>query len=187
MVEIADDEGECPEIEMNFLGAGERNLRMRKPGERSHGEQQAEDAAGDGEDERFREVFADETPAAAAERSADGEIFLPCGGAGDEQVGDVEAGDEQDADGSGEQCVERRFEVFDRGVEERAADGAAVDRGCGMRELDVALHGIDLADETSEGGAGREARDDEEFVIVEDIHESRELREQRRSRAGSSG
>ena len=142
---------------------------MPEPGERAHGEQQAEHAAGDGEDERFGEVLADETPAAAAERGADGEIFLACGRAGDEQIGDIEAGDEQDADGGGEQGVERRLEVLDRGVEQRAADGAAVHGGFGMRELDAALHGVDLADEAGERGARCEARDDEEFVIVEDI------------------
>ena len=157
---------------MNLLRAGERNLGMPEPGERAHGEQQAEHAAGDGEDERFGEVLADEPPAAAAECGADGEIFLPCGGAGDEQIGDVEAGDEQDADGGGEQCVERRSEVFYGGVEQRAADGAGVDGGFGMRELDVALHGVDLADEAGERGAGCEARDDEKFVIAEDIHEA---------------
>ncbi len=86
---------------------------MPEPGERAHGEQQAENATGDGEDERFCKVLADEAPATAAECGADGEIFLSSGGTGDEQVGDVEAGDEQDADGGGEQGVERRSEVFD--------------------------------------------------------------------------
>jgi hypothetical protein len=91
---------------------------MLEPSERSPGEEQTERAARDGENERFGEVFANETPATAAKSSADGEIALTRGRAGDEQVGYVEAGDEQDADGGNEQGVERRFEVFDRGVEE---------------------------------------------------------------------
>ncbi len=44
-----------------------------------------------------------------------------------------------------------------------------------MRELDVALHGVDLADKAGERGARCEARDDEEFVIVENIHEAGSL------------
>src|SRR5882757_9036715 len=100
---------------------------MRKPRERGPGEHQSENAAGDGENERLGEVFADETPAAAAECSANGQVLLACGGTSNQQIRDVEAGDEQNADGGGEQRVERRSEVFHGGVEQRAADGARVD------------------------------------------------------------
>src|SRR4051794_32034116 len=99
---------------------------MQEPHKCGEGEEQSESTAKGGKNEGFGEVLADEAPAAAAERGADGEVLLPRGGAGDEQVGDVEAGDEQNADGGGEQRVERRSEVFDRRIEQRAPDGASV-------------------------------------------------------------
>jgi hypothetical protein len=63
-------------------------------------------------------VLADETPARAPERGADGEVLLTSGGAGYEEIGYVEAGDEQHAERGGEQSVERRPEIFDSGVEQ---------------------------------------------------------------------
>ena len=48
-----------------------------------------------GEQQRFDEQLAHEPPAARAERQADGDFGAPIGRAGDEQAGDVGAGDEQ--------------------------------------------------------------------------------------------
>ena len=116
-------------------------------------------------------MLADETPAAAAECGADGEVFLPSGGAGYEKVGDIEAGDEQHAKGGCEQGVERRFEVLNCGIEQRAADGACVDSRIRMRELDMPLNGVNLMDEAGERGTRGEAGDDQELVVLEHVHE----------------
>ena len=67
------------------LERGEHPLREREPGAgRDRREQQ-----------RFDEQLAHEAPAARAERQPDGDFGAPIGGAGDEQAGDVGAGDEQ--------------------------------------------------------------------------------------------
>jgi hypothetical protein len=93
-------------------------------------EDEAEDAAGDGEDDAFGEELADDAGAAGAHGGTDGEFTLAAGGPDEQEIGDVGAGDEQDeADGS-EQDKERGARVGDDGV----AQGLDAESGFGIGE-----------------------------------------------------
>ena len=59
-------------------------------------EQDAEDAAGDGEQHAFSEHLAEQLGARGSEGEADGHLALTAGGLGEEQIGDVGAGDAED-------------------------------------------------------------------------------------------
>jgi GNAT superfamily N-acetyltransferase len=70
---------------------------------------QPQDGSRAGEDEAFGEQLAHDAGAAGAESGAHGELLGAGGGAGEKQVGEVDAGDEQDAADSGpEDDSERR-------------------------------------------------------------------------------
>ena len=64
------------------------------------------DAAEDGEEDAFGEGLADEALARRAEGKADGGLGAARGSAGEEEVGDVGAGDEENEAADGEQDVE---------------------------------------------------------------------------------
>ena len=59
------------------------------------GQRDAERAAGEGENKAFGEQLANDAGASRSESLADGEFAGARGGAGEQQVGDVGAGDEQ--------------------------------------------------------------------------------------------
>ena len=79
-------------------------------------EDEAQDAAGDGEHHALGEELADDAAALRAEGGADGEFALAAGGADEQQVGDVGAGDEQDQADGAEQHEERAAGVTDDGI-----------------------------------------------------------------------
>ena len=60
------------------------------------GEAQSEKTAREGKEEGFDEALADDACAAGAECEAGGDFALASGGAGEEEVGEVGAGDEKD-------------------------------------------------------------------------------------------
>ena len=68
-------------------------------------------AAANGEDHALGEKLADEPGAAGAERGADGNFAVARGGAGEEKIREVRAGDEQDAADGAEQCVKHRLHI----------------------------------------------------------------------------
>ncbi len=70
------------------------------------GEDQAERASNGGKQQGFAELLADETPPAAAEGRADCDFLAARGSASNQQVGNVEAGNQQDATGCRQQHVE---------------------------------------------------------------------------------
>ena len=75
---------------------------------RPKAEQHAQDAPGDGEQDAFGEELADDAGAAGSQGGADGKLALAAGGAHQQQVGHVGAGDQQhQADGA--QQHEQRF------------------------------------------------------------------------------
>ena len=91
----------------------ERGEKRGGPG----GKEPADDAGDGGEDEALHEHLADEAAAAGAERGAHGELLLAPGRAGDHEVGDVGAGDEQhEGDLAEEEEREERQEVGDHRV-----------------------------------------------------------------------
>ena len=76
---------------------------MREPSNECDGEQQTENGAGAGEDEAFSQQLANDAGAAGAESAAHSELLGARGRTGEQQVGQVDAGDEQDgADGAPE-------------------------------------------------------------------------------------
>ena len=110
-----DDAGEGPPVEVNFLIGRFRSVGA-EPGERCPCKKQSERSAGERQDQRFGEVLTDKTPAGTAKCSANGEISLPSGRAGNEKVGHVQTGDEQQAERRRKQSVERCLEVLDCGI-----------------------------------------------------------------------
>ena len=71
------------------------------------GEEQAECAADEGEQQGLGEDLADDAGAAGAEGEAGGELALAGGGFGEEEVGEVGAGDEKDEDDYSHEDVQR--------------------------------------------------------------------------------
>ena len=70
-------------------------------------QQDAERAAGRGQQKAFRQQLACETHPAGAQREADGDLLLAAGGARQQEVRDVGAGDQQDQAHDGHEDVER--------------------------------------------------------------------------------
>src|ERR1700761_1850448 len=76
---------------------------VSQPGHESVGEAETEDGTCTGEDKAFEEELADDAGTAGAESTADGELFGAGGGAREQQVGEIDACDEQDgSDGAPE-------------------------------------------------------------------------------------
>ncbi len=116
-------------------------------------------------------MLTDKTPAAAAKCSANDEVLLSSGRAGNEKVGHVQTGDEQQAERRREQSVERRLEVLDCGIQQCMATHDTSDRRSGMIQLDLLLHDIQLAKEAGECSAGPETRDGPERVVLKCGHQ----------------
>ena len=105
------------------------------PGELVDGEEgegDAEDAAGDGEEEDFGEGALQDAGSGGSEGGADGGFAVAADETGKLRVGEVDAGDEQDAEDGGHEEPEARGgladEDFLHGLHvggERSLDGAA--------------------------------------------------------------
>ena len=80
------------EIEWN--GRGE--VECREATGCCQGEEDSEDAAGEGEEDAFEEHLAEETGPGGSEGDADGHLTLTAVGLGEEEIGDVGAGDAKD-------------------------------------------------------------------------------------------
>ena len=72
-----------------------RGEQRAQTGHAPHGEQRAHDPAHRREDQRLGELEADDAGARRAERDANGDLARPRHGAGEEQIGNVRAGEEQ--------------------------------------------------------------------------------------------
>ena len=71
------------------------------------GEENSDGAAGDRENEAFGNQLAHQQEAAGAHGKADRDLFLPADGAGEQQVGDIGAGDQQQQADDAEQDQQR--------------------------------------------------------------------------------
>ena len=87
--------------------------------QRDLGDRQAGGAAENAEQHALGQQLADEAFPARAERRPDGDLFLPAGGAGEQQIGDVGARDQQDERHGAEHDEHRDAEVADDGLDER--------------------------------------------------------------------
>ncbi len=82
-------------------------------------EHEAEDAAGDGKHHAFGEQLADDAGAAGTHGGADGEFALAAGGAHEQEIGDVGAGDEQHEADRAEKDQQRLARAGNDGVAQR--------------------------------------------------------------------
>ena len=82
-------------------------------------EQQAEDRADGRQQQAFGEQLANQAPAAGAERRADGDFTITPGGARQQEVRDVGAGDEQHDQHRGGEQLQRAPHVADEQLLER--------------------------------------------------------------------
>src|SRR5579862_1203478 len=69
---------------------------MRKPEKQKNGEGESDGRACAGENQAFHEQLADDAGAVSAKSATQGEFFGAGGGASEEQVGEIDAGDEED-------------------------------------------------------------------------------------------
>ena len=110
--------------------------------------------------------LARQSNASAAERGADGELVLTRRAAGDQQVGDVDAGNQQqEADGA-EQREQRQADVVDQPIGEQF--GADADGAVGVRVLAFQRGGdrLQLAAGRLEADAGLQTAEGVESVVV---------------------
>ena len=64
--------------------------------ESPEGQQHAQHTASRRQQQAFTEELPDQAQAAGAQGGAQGDLFLPSGGPGQEEIGDIGAGDQQD-------------------------------------------------------------------------------------------
>src|SRR5277367_3888498 len=108
---------------------------------------------------------------AAAQRRANRNLLTTRGGAGNEQIGDVEAGNEQNAAGCGEKDIERPLHVADYRFEKGFGIRLFADEGqVEMLIVYAARDEREIRHTLCLGYAGLEASDDDEFVIVDSLH-----------------
>ena len=147
--------GEHGAVDADFLEARDvARVHAADDEEAGLGHQQAENAAEDSDQDAFGEELADEAGPAGAEGGADGDFFLASGGAGEQEVGDVGAGDEQHEADRAEQhehgAADIAYDHFldaDDGHAEGAvplafdahATGDGVDFGLGLLDRDAGL------------------------------------------------
>ena len=124
-------------------------------------------AAADGQEQAFDDELPDDAGAAGAEGRADGDLLLPGGGAGQQQVGHVGAGDEKHEADQPLQDDEWLFEAF---AEERLPAHGGDEREGLLQEAvlhvgELGEHGalefffLHLAVEDADGGLGLLLRD----------------------------
>ena len=90
------------QADYGFRGNDIRGDNGDERAEAGPGEERAESRAACGEDQTFDQELADDSPAACAESSANGEFFFAGGGAGEQQAGYIAAGDEKKKSYGGE-------------------------------------------------------------------------------------
>ena len=76
-------------------------------------------AASGRQDAAFGQVFAKQSPAVAAEYSANGKFSSPSGAASDGKAGDIQARNQKKAARRGKEHVQRRLDIPDDVIEQR--------------------------------------------------------------------
>lgn len=110
-------------VDMNGIRAGNVLPRMNEPAESDLGKHQTTCRACEGKDYALNDLFADEAGTAATEGGTDGGFSTPCRRAGDQEIRDIEAGNQQQTSSGGEQGVEAGFEMKDLSIEDRSNVG----------------------------------------------------------------
>ncbi len=109
--EERDAEGEEQDGQIRRGSHGDVVVALAEEGDEGagggEGDAESEEAAGEGEEEGFDEALADDACAAGAEGEASGDFALAGGGAGEEEVGEVGAGDEKNENDDSHEDLER--------------------------------------------------------------------------------
>ena len=116
----ADGERGHHPVDVDGFDAGHVVAVAQEPLERGGGEKQAEERRRRPRAAGFHQAFAQQAQPSAAHGGADGELLAARRGAGDQQIGDVDAGDEKHAAGGGQQDIERALDIADHVIEQRA-------------------------------------------------------------------
>ena len=128
------------------------------------GEEESGGAAGQGEEEAFGEELAEEAGAGGAEGEAEGDFLVAGGGPGEEEIGDVGAGDQENEGGDDhEQDAGAREDRAGTGGKGGVGDGgedeAAAEVFAGVLALEFPSEDLQGALGLGEGDAGFEASD----------------------------
>ena len=124
----------------------ERNQKIGPP----DSENQSAEAADGGEEDAFREQLPNDPAAARAESGAERDLLLPDGGAGEKEVGDIRARDQEHAADRAEENVKPARDIADQILAQRR--GAGTEFGVRIRILscecggDRAQLGVGLPD-----------------------------------------
>ena len=130
------------------------------PHQRGHApkrEGQSDSAAQESEDGAFGEELLSETFAAGAERGPERHFLLARGGAGEQEISDVGAGDEEHHDDRGEQREKRSANVGDGVLFEGDCDDAFVLVVVGVEAPEIAGDAVEFGSRLCEGHSGLEA------------------------------
>ena len=129
------------------------------------GEQQADRAGEERQDDALGQGLADEARPGRAERGAHGVLGASRGGAGEDEIGDVRARDQQDEPDRPEQQPQGSFGgPADDAIGQRVGDDA--ERGVGRRILLAELRGdgVHLGARRLDRGPWRQAAEDDEPI-----------------------
>ena len=119
----------------------------------------AEHAAGRGDERALDEQLARQPQASAAERGADRELVLARRTARDQQVGDVDAGNQQQAADGAEQREQRQADVGDEPIGSRSVADADAGVGRGIFALERAAIVFNSRSRRLDGDAGLQPSD----------------------------
>ena len=111
-------------IDVDGFDAAHVVASSRQPMKRGEGEQKSQRAAGGRKQQALHQPLADQTQPAPAQCGADSQLFAPCRRARHQQIGHIEAGDQQQAAGRLQQHIERLLDFAYHVLQQRTALGA---------------------------------------------------------------
>ncbi len=147
-------------VEADLFRARKRFGEVVEELDSAAGEHKAEDGAQDGEQQHFTEQLCDDGTPRCAEREADGELALAVGSAGEQQRGDIDAGNEQQEDDGAIEKPERGADVADDDGFERLDVDGEVAIGFGKLRAELVLDGGEIGKGLLLRHAGPQAADD---------------------------
>ncbi len=170
----ADGDDEGPEkrggVDVDVVEQRQRErglmLQPRRDGE---GQRKAEERTDSGEQEAFGKQLANDAAAAGAERAAECELLAARGGTCEQQVGEIDADDEQDESDGGPEDDKRTMELAADVLLEWCGVGGvalAVFRMVGP-EVEFGEEQLGFAARLLDGDAGLEAADQRDGIAIE--------------------
>ena len=130
------------------------------------GQEEPEAPAEEREQDAFRQELTHHAGAARADGRADGKLALPGGGAREQQVRDVRAGEEQHEGDRGKEGPERRPGFGDAALEKRDDHRPLAAVGPRVLRLEPRHDRVELGPRRRERGARRQAREDAQALVI---------------------